>query len=125
LSPNPGRGQSLNLRPGVDLSYGQAVLNFFVNVLLFVPYGAFASAAHVGLASRWRVLLFAAALSCSVEVIQWYSRVGRQADINDIIANAVGALIGIMLAAVVKRATRPSASPSGPAQRVSADTARP
>ncbi len=103
LSPNPGRGQSLNLQPGADLAYGRAMLNLAVNVLLFLPFGALAGLAHLRLGSWWRAPLIAALLSSGIEVAQHYGEAGRAADINDVIANTFGTALGVGLTVILIR----------------------
>jgi Na+/melibiose symporter-like transporter len=67
------------------------------NVTLFVPLGA-------GLAALWcrrswlAVLVVASLVSVGVEAFQWAFPTGRIANTADIIANSVGAGLGIMLA---------------------------
>jgi hypothetical protein len=71
------------------------------NVTLFVPLGA-------GLAALWcrrrvlTVLLVAALVSVAVETFQWAYPSGRIANTADVIANTVGAAIGIAVARLVR-----------------------
>ena len=118
LFPNPGRGQSYNLRPGADLSCSRSLLNLGVNLLLFAPLGAFATAAQVRLGSWWRVLAVATALSLTIEAAQWVTKVGRAADANDVVGNAAGALVAFAVTAVLAqqaRRRRPAATSDGTA----------
>ena len=72
-----------------------------LNVLLYVPLGAFA-----GLNTRWAwwwVTIAAALGSVMIELAQlvWLSRV---ADLNDIFANTLGALLGAVAISLLARA---------------------
>jgi glycopeptide antibiotics resistance protein len=101
LAPNPGRGQRLNLTPGFTSAYGhrEVAVGFALNVVLFLPFGLLAADASVGLRRWWQVLAVAALLSIGIETAQWFAHIGRAADINDVIANAAGGLIGYVLRA--------------------------
>jgi VanZ family protein len=70
-------------------------VDFFLNILLFIPLG-------VGLRLRgiapWRAWLFALAVTITVEALQIRVVAGRDASIGDVISNATGALVGILLA---------------------------
>ena len=67
------------------------------NVALFVPIGAMAAAAL-----RWRSLLtvwlLCVAFSVGVETFQYLVPTGRVANAADVLANAAGALLGLVLA---------------------------
>jgi len=87
-------GKAVNLVPGAGLG-GAGLISFCANAALFVPAGIFAS-----LSSRRRLLAFAAlglALPVVVESLQYYLSLNRISDINDVIANALGALLGFAL----------------------------
>jgi len=75
------------------------------NVTLFVPLGA----ALTALACRRRlltVLLAAMLVSVAVEVFQWAVPSGRIANSADVIANTVGAGIGMAIARLVRACPR-------------------
>ena len=98
-----GAQQRLELHP-LDGARGWAGIAWrpvMDNVTLFVPLGAFAAA----LFRRQRsvVLLVAAALvSVGVELFQWVFPTGRIANSADVLANTVGAALGIALARIVR-----------------------
>jgi hypothetical protein len=75
------------------------------NITLFVPLGA-------ALAALWcrrsflAVLLLAAGVSVAVEVFQWAYPSGRIANTADVIANTVGAAVGITIARLVRACPR-------------------
>jgi hypothetical protein len=70
------------------------------NVTLFVPLGA--AFAALWCRRSWLIVLAAAAVvSIGVETFQWAFPTGRIANSADVIANTVGAGLGIMLARLV------------------------
>ena len=76
-----------------------AAWNLVGNLALLVPFAVLSRAAW-----GWRVLTTTSAgvaLSAAVEVGQRYS--GRSADVDDVLVNGLGALLGALLAAVVVR----------------------
>ena len=76
---------------------------------LFVPFGG----ALAALWSRrsWLVVLLAAAIvSIGVEAFQWAFPTGRIANSADVIANTVGAALGIILARTIGAQSRSSRS---------------
>ena len=104
LMPNPGRGQAVNLQPGADLTYDRGLLNLLANTILFLPLGLFIAAARSAATKWWAVVLVAVALSCAIELAQYYGETGRQADVNDVITNGLGAVVGFALAATLRSA---------------------
>ena len=79
------------------------LLEAMLNVALFLPFGA--SLRWVGARLRSAVLL-GFALSLAVEMLQWSGIPGRGGELQDLIANSAGAVIGWLLAAVLLRRTR-------------------
>ena len=75
------------------------------NLLLLLPVGLFGPIALPWLNRWWRVLLVALALSASIEAAQlWIPE--RSADVDDVMFNAFGALIGYWLLLLIRM--RPS-----------------
>ena len=74
------------------------IMNLFGNVLVFVPFGFF-----LPMASRYRNFLstvfWSFALSLGVEIFQLFSRLGSF-DIDDIILNTLGGILGHILYAI-------------------------
>lgn len=72
----------------------------FLNIVLFLPFGA---------ALRWLRLLFLWAillgfsLSLSVELLQRFVIPGREGELQDLITNTIGAMLGWLLAAMLHR----------------------
>jgi glycopeptide antibiotics resistance protein len=101
LRGQPGGGDRLNLTPGAVLRAGDtfhALADTARNVALFFPLGALAAAARIRLDGWVRVALSAASLSAAIEAVQRFGHLGRAADVDDVIANVLGALIGFALA---------------------------
>jgi glycopeptide antibiotics resistance protein len=70
------------------------------NVALFVPVGAFAAATFAR--SRvTRIWIGTVALSIGIEALQYLVPTGRVANTADVLANAVGAAVGISVAALL------------------------
>lgn len=113
-------GTGLNLTPGQEIRRGLdretalGLLNVFGNALMFVPVGALVA----WIAWRRRVLAGAGVglvLSLGIEVTQL--GLGRVADVDDVILNTAGALLGALLAvtwrAVVGRREADYDEPAG------------
>ena len=83
-----------------DLGTGLFYKNIFGNMLLFVPYGIFI-AKYVNLKQPIVVTLIAFITSLSIEVIQFL--IGRVFDVDDIILNVVGCLLGYCIYRLFQR----------------------
>jgi glycopeptide antibiotics resistance protein len=66
------------------------------NVLLLLPLGLFGPLAVPWLGRWWRVLLLAALFSACIELIQ-LAVPDRSADVDDVLLNALGALLGYFI----------------------------
>ena len=66
--------------------------NSFLNVLLFVPLGVFLPLLWDRFKNPLRALLFGLAISASIEFLQLFTF--RVTDINDLITNTFGTLVG-------------------------------
>lgn len=75
--------------------------NIMLNVLLFVPLGFFITGCHRKLKFAPAVVFICALYSFAIEVYQYYSLTGY-AEIDDIVDNAFGALVGCGLYYVVR-----------------------
>ena len=93
------------------------------NVALFVPVGAMAAAVwwRRSIVTVWLVCL---AISVGIEAFQYLVPTGRVANTADVLANGVGAAVGILLAvalgaraAAVRSASRAEAQRVGAARR--------
>ena len=107
-----GAEQRLELHPllGARGWSGIAWRPVIDNVTLFVPFGA--SATALWYRRRWTLLLgLAVAVSAGVELFQWAFPTGRIANSADVVANTVGAAIGIAIARAI--GVRPARSRKG------------
>ena len=81
--------------------------SWLLNVVLFVPAGVF-----VTVAMRRPVIVFIglASMSFAIETIQSLTRLGT-ADVRDLVANTIGAAVGVVLASVIVRRRADDAPP--------------
>ncbi len=89
----------LNLVPFKEiLRYEVGTYGFYFNVigniLLFVPFGYFVSS-YVKASKVSHILFISVITSTTVELVQHY--IGRSFDVDDILLNVVGAIIGFLL----------------------------
>jgi glycopeptide antibiotics resistance protein len=77
----------------------------FGNLLLLLPVGLFGPIAVPWLSRWWRVVLVALVLSACIETAQLWIP-DRSADVDDVILNALGALLGYWLLLLIRM--RPS-----------------
>ncbi|MDQ0030433.1 VanZ family protein [Arthrobacter bambusae] len=104
FSRAPGSESSINLIPFASIaeyvsshSSGTgrvAFANVVGNILIFVPLGVYVSWFRPR-ASAWLTMLTVASVSVAVEIIQGAFAVGAS-DIDDVILNCVGGIIGIL-----------------------------
>jgi len=91
-------------RPGVSGNRGFCMDNAAGNVLLFLPLGVMLPLVFRRL-RIWQGLLIAIALSSGIELAQYFTRAwgsNRSADVNDVILNSVGAIIGLAVASLLR-----------------------
>ncbi|MGM9879598.1 MAG: VanZ family protein [Bacilli bacterium] len=74
--------------------------NIFGNMLLFLPYGIFI-AKYVKLDSPFIVAIISFITSLSIEVIQFL--IGRVFDVDDIILNVIGGVLGFLIYKLFKK----------------------
>jgi glycopeptide antibiotics resistance protein len=102
-NPLPGQTVTDNAIPFVTVRVYLENLNsaFWVsqalgNLLLLLPIGLFGPIALPWLSRWWRVVLVAATISASIEFAQLFIP-ERSADVDDVMFNTVGALLGYWL----------------------------
>jgi VanZ like family len=101
LTLRPGHSGRLNLVP---FAFGPHPTLFepLANIFLFVPLGIVISAL------AWRlpaVLALGFGLSLCIEVTQYVLDIGRTADVNDVMDNTLGVLLGWLVVFAVSRRT--------------------
>jgi glycopeptide antibiotics resistance protein len=80
------------------------VIEFTANVLLFVPLGALlALLIH---RHRWIVVLISLAVTVAIEWAQAEFLDERTSSVRDVVANLLGAVIGLAIVVIVERAAR-------------------
>ena len=88
-------------RNGIPMWFGYNKLEFSANILMFLPLG-FLIALLLPAKTWWLSLLICPAISIGIELTQSVALSARFATITDVIANSTGALVGILLAVVVR-----------------------
>jgi len=92
--------------------------SWLLNMLLFVPAGVFLT---VALRRPVAVLVGLASMSFAIEAIQSLTRLGT-ADVRDLVANTIGAAVGVVLATVIVRRRADDAPPLTEAEQRSLDS---
>ena len=109
-NPNQDGARHANLTPFREIARsltnpepGYGLLNFWGNIVAFVPVGVLGLLAMRRARPRsWLIaLLGGTALSATLELIQY--AVGRSADVDDVILNAVGVGLGVAIAIAARR----------------------
>jgi glycopeptide antibiotics resistance protein len=102
LRPSSGKGSLLNLVP-MKFEGPGAVVDAVLNIGVFVPLGLLLAAAAV----RFPVaLLIGLLLSAAIEVSQYLVQVGRTSDVNDLITNTTGTVVGWAVGAAIVQINR-------------------
>ena len=106
LQPQPDRINLVPFRDQIWAAQGLvdpalAMAMLVGNVLLFVPLGMALAFRWPG-RGTWTLVLLATAVSVAVEAAQALMNVGRLGDVTDVIANAVGALLGVLPGRVLR-----------------------
>jgi glycopeptide antibiotics resistance protein len=116
--PLPGQVVDDNLVPFRTLGIYLANLgsefwmrNLFGNLLLLLPLGLLGPIALPVLDRWWRIALVALVYSVAIELIQLVVP-DRSADIDDVIVNVAGALLGYLAFVIVRAAARSRAAPA-------------
>jgi len=118
MSADPYWRNSVNLVPFRTIELylttdlvGVARINLLGNLALLAPMGFVAPALSRRLDGWWRIALLGLASAGAIELMQFARRyvlgmTGRSADIDDVILNALGALLGYALLRLVRPAWR-------------------
>ncbi|MCI8412097.1 MAG: VanZ family protein [Clostridia bacterium] len=89
----------LNIKPfnwigNID-SFQQVVVEKIPNIILFIPLGFFIPTVLKSKRKLYKVALISFVITFSVEFFQYF--IGRSSDIDDIITNILGAIIGYVM----------------------------
>lgn len=101
LRPGTGLGVRLNLLP-LQFDGTGSEIDAVLNTFVFVPLGLLMVLAGARFGT---VLVVALASTLTIEVTQYLTDLGRTADINDVITNTAGALLGALVMLGIRRAT--------------------
>lgn len=105
ISFGPGNHFSCNLIPLHFLAEENSLRLFVTekipNILLFIPLGLFLPLAFAKFRTFRQTALAALSLTCTIEFIQYF--IGRSADIDDVLTNFAGAVIGYGLYITAKK----------------------
>lgn len=93
-----GGGSALNLQL-LDMTQPADVVDFALNMVMFLPAGTLLAARRT---TFWAAAVVGASGSLCIEVAQYALATGRTADINDLVANTAGCVIGFGLWAGVR-----------------------
>lgn len=91
---------------GIPFEFGYPVLEFTANIALFVPFGVLVSAAWPAL-EAWKIVAAGAATSILIEVVQ-IALPTRYPTVSDVIANTLGAAVGVVIVVLVRRRVSPT-----------------
>ena len=90
-------------RAGIHIPFGYRLVEWLANVAFFVPLGATISL-WLRPSRWWLAPLLALILSTAVELTQATFLAGRVGSVLDVAANTLGALIGSVIVALIRRA---------------------
>ena len=105
FQPSISRFLGLLHRHGLPIWFGYNKLEFGANIAMFVPAGFLVA---ILLPSRrwWLALLMCPAISIGIELTQAIFLSARFATINDVIANSLGAAVGVGIYLLAHRTLR-------------------
>lgn len=102
LLPASGGGTAVNW----ELGWGLNLIEFAANAALYIPAG-FCLARVLGRRHLVQgLVVLALGLPVAVEVLQNVLALGRISDVNDVLANGLGACLGLALSLVVSNVVR-------------------
>lgn len=114
-----GSGRSANLVPLRDLADqltdSRVIEQIGGNLLVFAALGFLLPVRWSWFANPWRILLTGAAASVVVEVLQFALAIGRHSSIDDVLLNALGALLAGLLSSHWWSTRRSGVAPTVPA----------
>ncbi|WP_181397338.1 VanZ family protein [Cryobacterium arcticum] len=90
-------------RNGVPEWFGYSKLEFSANILMFVPLG-FLVSMLLPVRVWWLALVICPGLSVGIELTQALALSARFATVSDVAANSIGALIGALVAVMLRAA---------------------
>ena len=89
----------LQANPNIDNWSSLSMVNIFGNMFVFTPIGIFVPLLYRRLRSLKKILIVALVVTCFIEITQLF--IGRSTDIDDVILNTIGVMIGYGMFAFV------------------------
>ena len=105
FQPSISRFLGLLHRHGLPVWFGYNKLEFGANIAMFAPAG-FLVALLLPLRRWWLALLICPAISIGIEITQAVFLSSRFATVNDVIANSLGAVVGVVIYLVARGTLR-------------------
>ncbi|MGM9987627.1 MAG: VanZ family protein [Bacillaceae bacterium] len=100
----------LNLKPFIwvnetyTMGFDKMIRQLLLNILMFVPLGVLLPMIFKSLRSFWKLALCTLSITILIEVLQYFT--GRSADIDDVIMNGLGGIIGYGVFVLLNRVFR-------------------
>lgn len=92
---------TLNLVPFNFTDFNQFVVEKIPNIMLFIPLGFFMPIVFKSTRKLYKTALISFVITFSIEFFQYF--IGRSSDIDDIITNLLGAIIGYGIFFIVNK----------------------
>ncbi len=114
MTPDPAATSRINLVPLHDLAdlatatAGTIVVQLIGNLLVFAALGFFLPIRFAAFASLTRILAVATAGSVLIETIQYVGQLGRVSSVDDVLVNALGAVLAALLSSPWWRPAKPA-----------------
>lgn len=95
----------LNLTPFVwlketyEMGWSKMIEQILLNIAMFAPLGFLLPAVFAGARKWYKTLLLVAGISLFIETVQYF--IGRSSDIDDLIMNTIGGIVGYALFALL------------------------
>ncbi|AST94365.1 hypothetical protein BC6307_14845 [Sutcliffiella cohnii] len=91
----------LQANPNIDNWSSLSMVNIFGNMFVFTPIGIFVPLLYRRVRSLKKISVVALAVTCFIEITQLF--IGRSTDIDDVILNTIGVMIGYGMFVFIKR----------------------
>ena len=88
-----------------SLGWNSVIINLAGNIVAFAPFGFFLPMLCRAGRNVFGCVILSALFSLAVEVVQLFSKVGAF-DVDDILLNALGGLVGFLIYVVIKKLLR-------------------
>lgn len=108
--------RSLNLVPfrvfqeTWDMPQPKKIAQTIANIVMFIPLGFMLPTAFRGMRYFWKTALSLTLFSLAIETAQYFT--GRSADIDDLMLNASGGILGYLAFFIISKLVRKKTSPA-------------